>query len=61
MIVYGMEKPNTINPAFQLDRTPRGKFLPRILRDSLGRRMIVMDLREVERRLKARSSENAEE
>lgn len=60
MIIYGMEKPNTINPAFKLDRAPNGKFLPMVMRDSSGRRMVIMDMREVERRLKARGSDGEE-
>lgn len=56
------ETPSTsraIVPSDPLGRWPRGKFKPRFHIDSKGRALEVIDLREVERRLKTREVEDA--
>lgn len=46
--------PYGIHPDRDASRGPLGRFRPNEIRDPLGRKLIVLDLREVERRLKAR-------
>lgn len=45
---------NVVEP---VERWANGRYIPRLLLDEQGRRMVVVDPREVERRLKARKVE----
>jgi len=52
--LHRLSPPYKVHPDHNRHRAPNGKFMPAVLRDNLGRRLIEVDLREVERRLKAR-------
>jgi hypothetical protein len=58
MIIDAYQPPNTINVSESKERGPLGRFRPREIRDQFGRLLIIIDLLEVERRLKARRVEN---
>lgn len=52
--LHTLSAPYRMHPDHNEARTPSGRFLPNVLRDAMGRRLVVVDMREVERRLKAR-------
>jgi len=53
--LHTLSGPFKVHRDHNLTRSPAGRFLPREIRDPLGRRLVPLDLFEVERRLKARA------